>query len=164
MVVVVGSTVVVVGSAVVVVVGAAVVVVAGPAVVVVGSPVVVVGASVVVVGSAVVVVGAAVVVGEVAVDPEAPEAANLEAAVRLARLLALASLAEREVEIDAQAIGSALTAIREQLEVVRQLKSQLTSISNATKAVWTGLDSMRSAILTRVTEAESEIRAAADQA
>ena len=98
------------------------------------------------------------------VDPEAPEAANLEAAVRLARLLALASLAEREVEIDAQAIGSALTAIREQLEVVRQLKSQLTSISNATKAVWTGLDSMRSAILTRVTEAESEIRAAADQA
>jgi hypothetical protein len=96
------------------------------------------------------------------VDPEAPEAANLEAAVRLARLLALASLAEREVELDAQAIGTALTAIREQLEVVRQLKSQLTSISNATKAVWTGLDSMRSAILARVTEAESEIRAAAD--
>src|SRR6187401_3493574 len=54
------------------------------------------------------------------VDPDAPEAANLEAAVRLARLLALASLAEREVELDAQAIGTALTAIREQLEVVRQ--------------------------------------------
>ena len=57
--------------------------------------------------------------------------------------LALASLAEREVAVDAAAIGSALTAIREQLEVVRQLKSQLTSISNATKAVWTGLDAMR---------------------
>lgn len=96
------------------------------------------------------------------VDPEAPEAANLEAAVRLARLLALASLAEREVTVDAAAIGTALTAIREQLEVVRQLKSQLTSISNATKAVWTGLDTMRSTILARVTEAESEIRAAAD--
>ena len=96
------------------------------------------------------------------IDPEAPEPATLEAAVRLARLLALASLAEREVDVDAAAIGAALTAIREQLEVVRQLKSQLTSISNATKAVWSGLDTMRSNILARVTEAESEIRAATD--
>ena len=94
------------------------------------------------------------------IDPDAPEPATLEAAVRLARLLALASLAEREVAVDAAAIGSALTAIREQLEVVRQLKSQLTSISNATKAVWTGLDAMRSSILARVSEAESEIRTA----
>jgi hypothetical protein len=94
------------------------------------------------------------------IDPDAPELATLEAAVRLARLLALASLAEREVAVDAAAIGSALTAIREQLEVVRQLKSQLTSISNATKAVWSGLDTMRSSILARVSEAESEIRTA----
>ncbi len=96
------------------------------------------------------------------IDPETPEPATLEAAIRLARLLALASLAERDVTVDAAAIGTALTAIREQLEVVRQLKSQLTSISNATKAVWSGLDTMRSTILARVTEAESEIRAAAD--
>ena len=94
------------------------------------------------------------------IDPDAPEPATLEAAVRLARLLALASLAEREVAVDAAAIGSALTAIREQLEVVRQLKTQLTSISNATKAVWTGLDTMRAGILARVHEAESEIRTA----
>ncbi len=106
----------------------------------------------------------AVVAGDVycVIDPEAPERATLDAAIRLARLLALASLAEREVDVDAAAIATALTAIREQLEVVRQLKSQLTSISNATKAVWTGLDTMRSNILARVTEAESEIRAAAD--
>ena len=96
------------------------------------------------------------------IDPEAPEPATLEAAVRLARLLGLASLVEREVDVDAAAIGAALTAIREQLEVVRQLKSQLTSISNATKAVWAGLDTLRSNILARVTEAESEIRAATD--
>ncbi len=94
------------------------------------------------------------------IDPEAPEPATLEAAVRLARLLALATLAEREVEVDAAAIGAALTAIREQLEVVRALKSQLTSISTATKAVWTGLDTLRSDILARVAEAEAEIRAA----
>ena len=54
------------------------------------------------------------------IDPEAPEPATLEAAVRLARLLALATLAEHEVEVDAAAIGAALTAIREQLEVVRR--------------------------------------------
>ena len=91
------------------------------------------------------------------IDPEAPERATLEAAVRLARLLALTSLVEHEVDVDPVAIGAALTAIREQLDVVRTLKSQLTSISNATKAVWTGLDTMRAAILARVAEAEAEI-------
>jgi hypothetical protein len=91
------------------------------------------------------------------IDPVDPERATLEAALRLARLLALTSLVEHEVEVDPAAIGAALTAIREQLEVVRTLKSQLTSISNATKAVWTGLDSMRATILARVAEAESEI-------
>ncbi len=92
------------------------------------------------------------------IDPAAPEAATLEAAVRLARLLALASLVEHDVEVDAAAIGVALTAIREQLAVVTALKAQLTSISNATKAVWSGLDQMRSNILARVAEAEAEIR------
>jgi len=93
------------------------------------------------------------------IDPIAPEPRTLEAAVRLARLLALATMADREVEVDAAAVRGALTAIREQLEVVRQLKTQLTSISNATKAVWGGLDAMRAGILARVTEAEAEIRA-----
>jgi hypothetical protein len=93
------------------------------------------------------------------IDPDDPDAATLEAAVRLARLLALASLVEHEVEVDAAAIGAALTAIREQLEVVRTLKSQLTSIMTSTKAVWTGLDTMRASILAKVGEAESELRA-----
>ena len=92
------------------------------------------------------------------IDPDSPEPANLEAAIRLARLLALASLVEHEVEVDAAAVATALNAIREQLDVVRGLKAQLTSISNATKAVWSGLDQMRSNILARVTEAEAEIR------
>jgi hypothetical protein len=93
------------------------------------------------------------------IDPDAPEPATLEAAVRLARLLALASLVEHEVEVDAAAVGAALTAIREQLDVVRSLKAQLTSISTATKAVWTGLDAMRSNILAKVVEAETELSA-----
>jgi hypothetical protein len=94
-----------------------------------------------------------------AIDPDAPEPASLEAAVRLARLLALASLVEHEVEVDAVAIATALTSVREHLEVVRNLKTQLTSISNATKAVWSGLDTMRSNILARVAEAETELQA-----
>jgi hypothetical protein len=92
------------------------------------------------------------------IDPADPDPATLEAAVRLARLLALASLVEREVEVDAAAIGAALTAIHEQLEVVRTLKAQLTSIMTSTKAVWTGLDTMRGSILARVAEAEAELR------
>jgi hypothetical protein len=95
------------------------------------------------------------------IDPTAPEPATLEAAVRLARLLALASLTERDVDVDPAAIGAALTAIREQLEQVRTLKASLTSISTATKAVWTGLDTMRSNILARVIDAEAELKAVA---
>jgi hypothetical protein len=94
----------------------------------------------------------------VVVDPEAPDPAMLEAAVRLARLLALARLDDREVDVDAAAVGRALAAIREQLEAIRQLKSQLTSISNATKGVWTGLEALRSGILARVADAEAELR------
>jgi hypothetical protein len=93
-------------------------------------------------------------------DPDAPEPATLEAAIRLGRLLALASLIERDVTVDAAAIGAALIAIREQLELVRQMKAQLTSISNVTKTVSSGLDDMRSGILARVAEAEAEIQTA----
>ncbi len=94
----------------------------------------------------------------VVVDPEAPDPTYLEAAIRLARLLALATLREREVDVDAAAIGRALTGVREQLEAIRALKAQLTSVSTATKAVWNGLDQLRSGILARVAEAESELR------
>lgn len=92
------------------------------------------------------------------IDPEAPEMATLEAAVRLARLLAVATLDDREVEIDATAVAAALDGVREQLDAIRGLKGQLTSIGNATKAVWTGLDTLRSGVLTRVAEAEAQLR------
>ena len=96
----------------------------------------------------------------VVVDPEAPDVAYLEAAVRLARLLAISTLEEREVDVDAAAIGRALAGVREQLEAIRALKTQLTSVSNATKAVWTGLETMKTGILARVAEAEAELRVA----
>jgi hypothetical protein len=92
-------------------------------------------------------------------DPETPDVATLEAATRLARLLALATLAERDVEIDAAAVARALSGIREQLEAIRTLRSQLTSIRNATGAVWEGLDKLRNGVLARVAEAEAELSA-----
>ncbi len=91
-------------------------------------------------------------------DPEAPEPATLEAAVRLARLVALAAANDAELEIDAAAVGQALAGIREQLEQIKALKSQLTSIGNATKAVWNGLDGLRSGVLARVAAAEEALR------
>jgi len=93
----------------------------------------------------------------VVVDPETPDRAYLEAAIRLARLLALGTLDEHDVEVDAAAISRALTGVREQLDAIRALKAQLTSVSNATKAVWTGLDQLRTGILGRVAEAEAEL-------
>ncbi len=96
----------------------------------------------------------------VVVDPEAPEAAFLEAAMRLARLLALAKLGERDVEVDAVAVSRALAGVREQLEAIRALKTQLTSVTTVTKAVAVGLDAMRVGILARVAEAEAELKIA----
>ena len=94
----------------------------------------------------------------VVIDPEAPDRAYLEAAVRLARLLALATLGEREVEVDAQAIARALAGVKEQLDAIRALKTQLTSVATVTKQVAEGLDAMRAGILARVADAEAELR------
>ena len=91
-------------------------------------------------------------------DPEDVEPSMFEAAVRMARYIALASLAARDTEIDTSTISQALTCIREQLEQIRNLKSQLTSIGNATKAVWTGLDGLQAGVVEQVTRAEAAIR------
>ena len=92
------------------------------------------------------------------VDPAAPDAATLEAAVRLARLLALQTLRERDVEVDAAAIAEALNGVREQLETLRALKLTLTSIGTSARDVYAGLDKLRDGILARLAEAEAELR------
>ena len=95
------------------------------------------------------------------VDPAAPDRATLEAAIRLARLHALATLREREAaEIDTSALHLALTSIREQLDAVRGLKMQVTSISTTSSAVNAALDKLREGILGKVAEAETELRPA----
>lgn len=88
------------------------------------------------------------------VDPGDPDSANLNAAVRLARLQALVSFATSETEIDAARVLQAVTAIRAELEAVRRLKTQLTSIRTAAAEVAIGLDRMREQVIGRVTDAE----------
>ena len=91
-------------------------------------------------------------------DPAGLEVSTLEAAVRLARLLALQTLKQRDVEVDAAAIGVALNGVREQLELVRAMKSMLTSIGTSAKDVQAGLDKLRDGILARIAEAEAELK------
>jgi hypothetical protein len=91
-------------------------------------------------------------------DPQDPEPATLEAAVRLARLMAVASLRDAIAEIDGEAIRATLVAVRAELEAIRGIKSTLTSIANSSAAVQASLDRLRDAILARVAEAETELR------
>ena len=95
------------------------------------------------------------------IDPANPDHADLQAAVRLARLLALASAREIESEIDAAALATALTRIREQLDLVKGMKSALTSIGTTANGVSSSLDRLRDGITAHVIEAEKELAAAA---
>lgn len=91
------------------------------------------------------------------IDPADPDVPTLEAAVRLARLMAVASLRETEAAIDAAALGEALTAIREQLEGIRAMKSNLTQIGTTANTVAGALDRMRELILAQIVRAEREL-------
>jgi hypothetical protein len=93
------------------------------------------------------------------VDPDAPDPATVGAAVRLARLLALASLREQEIEVDTAAIADALDKVRARLDAVRGLKMQLTTIGTAAREVAAGLDRLREGIVVEVAAAEAELRA-----
>jgi hypothetical protein len=93
------------------------------------------------------------------VDPAAPDPAILEAALRLARLLALSSLREVEAEIDAESIRLALAGVRSELEALKGIKATLTSISSSSAGLQATLDKLRDGVIARVAEAEAEIRA-----
>jgi len=95
------------------------------------------------------------------IDPSAPEPSILEAAVRLARLLALASLRENETGVDLAEVQAALTGIRETLEAVRGLKVQLTNIGTTSDNVSKALDKLREAVLAWIVRAERELSASA---
>jgi hypothetical protein len=85
----------------------------------------------------------------------------LDAAIRLARLHGIATLSEREVEVDTAAIGAALIVVRGQLDAIRALKTQLTSIGTMSREVNGGLDRMRDGVLAAVADVERALKLAA---
>jgi hypothetical protein len=93
-----------------------------------------------------------------ALDPDAPEPATLEAALRLARLLAVTSLRRESTTHDASAVREALGRIAPELDALRALKVRLTTIATASTAANAGLDALRDALLARIAEAESLLR------
>ena len=94
------------------------------------------------------------------IDPAAPEPATLEAALRLAKLLAIASLREVEAEVDVEAVRAALAAVRAELEALKGIKATLTSISTSATGLQASLDRLRDQVIARVASAEAQIQAA----
>ena len=89
------------------------------------------------------------------IDPAAPDQAIIDAALRLARLLALASVRGERAEMDAAAVRDALERIRAQLDSVRALKVQLTTIGSAAREVSSGLDRLRESVVAHIADAEA---------
>ncbi|CAN5623789.1 hypothetical protein BH24CHL9_BH24CHL9_02280 [soil metagenome] len=92
------------------------------------------------------------------VDPTAPEPATLDAALRLARLLAQATLRDERAEVDPVVVREALERVGAQLDALRGLKVQLTTIGTAARAVSDGLDRMRDEVVAHISAAEAELR------
>ena len=76
-------------------------------------------------------------------DPETDDAIALEAAYRLARALALATLRDAAVSINVPAVQAALDEVGRAVGEVQGMKVKLTSISGAAEAVSQSLDRMR---------------------
>jgi hypothetical protein len=92
-------------------------------------------------------------------DPADPDRATLESAVRLARLVALTSVRESEADVNVAEIQASLTEIRRCLEMVRGLKTQLTSIGTTSENVSKALDKLREAVIAWIDRAERELAA-----
>jgi len=93
------------------------------------------------------------------IDPALPDPSILDASLRLAKLLAIASLREIEADVDAEAISAALASVRGELEALKGIKATLTSIANSASGVQQALDRLREAVIAHVCEAEGQVRA-----
>ena len=93
-------------------------------------------------------------------DPEADGGVGLEAAFRVARVMALLSLRETSGQVDVVAIGEALRDMQFAIENVRKMKSRLTSIGTAAQEVSGLLDDLRERVLASVRDIDDLIRAA----
>ena len=95
-------------------------------------------------------------------DPEADDAVALEAAYRVARVLALATLRDASVQLDVPAVQDALADIARAVGEVQGAKASLTSISNAASDVAKRLDVMRAGVLRAVGDIETQLQVIAE--
>jgi hypothetical protein len=95
-------------------------------------------------------------------DPEADDTVALEAAFRLARLLALASLRDAAVQLDVDAVQAALDDVRRAVGEIQSMKTRLTGISTAAGEVTALLDGMKLAVLRGVKAIEEQLRVVED--
>ena len=90
-------------------------------------------------------------------DPETDDAVALEAAYRAARILALITLRDAAVQLDAEAVARALDDLGRQVDVVRSLKTKLTHIGSTAREVSDALDVLRAGVLRSVRELEGQL-------
>ena len=92
-------------------------------------------------------------------DPEGEDTTALEAAVRLARVLALNSLREVGAQLDVHEVADALHDITGELQRVQSMKVKLTSIGTVAREVTAALDEMRSGVQRHLRRVEDQLRA-----
>ena len=95
-------------------------------------------------------------------DPETDDAVALEAAYRTARILALLTLRDAQVQLDAEAVTRSLEDLTRQVDVVRSLKTKLTNIGSTAEDVSTALDMLRAGVLRSVKELEAQLAVVED--
>jgi hypothetical protein len=90
-------------------------------------------------------------------DPETDDAVALEAAYRTARILALLTLRDAQVQLDAEAVTRSLEDLTRQVDCVRGLKTKLTHIGSTAKEVADALDLLRAGVLRSVRDLEAQL-------
>lgn len=92
-------------------------------------------------------------------DPEDEEGVALEAAIRLARVLALNSLRDVAAQLDVAEVQDALRDLIGELQRVQGMKAKLTSIGTVAKELSGSLDDLRSGVQRQVRRVEEQLRA-----
>ena len=90
-------------------------------------------------------------------DPLTDDAVALEAAYRTARILALLTLRDAPMQLDAEAITRSLEDLTRQVDCVRGLKTKLTAIGSTAREVSDALDLLRGGVLRSVKELEAQL-------
>ena len=90
-------------------------------------------------------------------DPETEDATALEAAYRTARILALLTLRDAQVQLDAEAVSRSLEDLTRQVDVVRGLKTKLTHIGSTANEVSSALDLLRAGVMRSVKDLEAQL-------